>query len=173
MPSSKNVELLKDVAERLEKNRHFIMVEYKGLTVEEMTKLRRALKEAESELKVVKNTIFELALKNLNIEGFEDYLAGPNAIIFIKEDPVLASKKLVEFTKEHEALKIKAGYIEGHVFDAERITALSKLPSREELIAKLLGSLKAPLYGLVSVAIGPVRGLAIALSEIAKQKESQ
>lgn len=173
MPSPKNVELLKEVINRLEENRHFIMVEYKGLTVEEMTKLRRTLREAGSELKVVKNTIFELALKNFNIEGFESYLAGPNAIIFVKEDPVLASKKVVDFSKEHEALKIKAGYIEGHVFDAERITALSKLPSREELIAKLLGSLKAPLYGLVSVAIGPVRGLAIALSEIAKQKESQ
>lgn len=173
MPSAKNIELLNEIENKLQENRHFILVEYKGLTVEEMTNLRRSLREAESELKVIKNTLFEIALKNANIQGFEDYLTGPNAVVYVKEDPVAASKKIVAFAKDHEALKIKAGFVEGHVFDAKKIEELSKLPSREELIAKLLGSLKAPLYGLVSVAIGPLRGLAIALSEIAKQKEAQ
>jgi len=173
MPSAKNVQLLKELEKKLEENRHFILVEYKGLTVEEMTGLRRQLREAEGELKVAKNTLFGIALKNKGMPSFENYLVGPNAVVFIRDDAVKVAKKLVEFAKEHEALKLKAGFVEGHVFDAKQIEALSKLPSREELIAKLLGSLKAPLYGLVSVAIGPIRGLAIALSEIAKQKEAQ
>lgn len=173
MPSVKNIEALKEIETRLKENRHFIIAEYKGLTVEEMTKLRRSLREADCEVKVLKNTLFGIALKNLDYPDFEDFLYGPNAFIFIKEDPVLAAKKVMEFAKQHEALKVKCGFIEGHIFDASKVEALSKLPTKEELIAKLLGSLKAPLYGLVSVAIGPVRGLAIALSEIAKQKEAQ
>jgi large subunit ribosomal protein L10 len=173
MPGAKNVEILKELEKKLDENRHFVIVEYKGLTVEEMTKLRQQLREVESELKVAKNTLFNLAIKNKNLPSFDDYLVGPNAFVFIREDAVKAAKKLFEFSKEHEALKIKAGFVEGHVFEEKQIEALSKLPSKEELIAKLLGSLKAPLYGLVSVAIGPVRGLTIALSEIAKQKEVQ
>ncbi|MCX7831405.1 MAG: 50S ribosomal protein L10 [Actinobacteria bacterium] len=173
MPSAKNIELLKEIEAKLQENRHFIIAEYKGLTVEQMTKLRRMLREADSEVKVIKNTLFEIALKNLNLPSIDDYLVGPNAVFYIKEDPVLAAKKIVDFAKENEALKLKCGVIEGHIFDAKKIEALSKLPSREELIAKLLYTLKAPLYGLAAVAIGPVRGLAIALSEIAKQKEGQ
>lgn len=173
MPNAKNVALLNEILEKLKANKSFMLVEYKGLTVEQLTKLRRMLRESENELKVIKNTLLDIALKNLNYPSFEDYLEGPNAIVYIKEDPVRAAKIVFDFAKENEALKIKCGFVDGHVFDADKLKELSKLPSREELIAKLLGSLKSPLYGLVSVAIGPVRGLAIALNEIAKQKETQ
>jgi large subunit ribosomal protein L10 len=173
MPNAKNVALLNEIVEKLEVNKAFILVEYKGLTVEQLTKLRRMLRDSENELKVIKNTLLEIALKNLGYPSFEGYLEGPNAIIYIKEDPVKAAKLVYDFAKDNDALKVKCGFVDGHVFDAEKLKELSKLPSREELIAKLLGSLKSPLYGLASVAIGPVRGLAIALNEIAKQKETQ
>lgn len=173
MPNAKNVALLNEIVEKLEASRNFMLVEYKGLTVEQMKKLRRSLMENQAELKVIKNTLLEIALKQLDYPDFEGYLEGPNAIVYVKEDPVKVAKKVFDFAKENEALKVKCGFVDGHVFDHDKLKELSKLPSREELIAKLLGSLKSPLYGLVSVSIGPVRGLAVALSEIAKQKEAQ
>lgn len=173
MPSEKNIKLLEELKAKLQESEGFVLTEYRGLTVAEITELRRKLREAETEYRVAKNRIFNLALKELGYPEMTDYLKGPTAIAFIKEDVVKASKALVDFAKENEALVIKAGYVDGQVVDAEKIKAISKLPSREELIAKLLGSLKSPLYGLANVLNGPVRGLAVALSEIAKQKEAQ
>lgn len=173
MPSAKNLELYNEIVEKLQKNQHFFVVEYKGLTVADITNLRRKLKEADSELKVIKNTLLEIALKNLEMPNIEEYLSGPNAIVYVKEDAVKAAKVLHDFSKENDKLVLKCGIVDGHVFEARRIKDLAMLPPKEELIAKLLGSLKSPLYGLVSVINGPVRGLAIALSEIAKQKEAQ
>lgn len=173
MPGKKNRQLLEELKAKLQESESFVLTEYRGLTVAEITELRSKLREANTEYRVAKNRIFNLALKELGYPEMTDYLKGPTAVAFIKEDAVKAAKALVDFAGENEMLVIKAGYVDGRVVDEKMIKAIAKLPSREELIAKLLGSLKSPLYGLAGVLNGPVRGLAVALSEIAKQKEAQ
>lgn len=172
MPNQRNVELVKKTKEMLDASEGFILTEYRGLTVSELTELRKKLREDGCEYKVIKNTLLRIALKELGYPDFDSYLTGPTAVAFAKEDVIKLAKDLVEFSKEKEKLVVKAGFVEGQVLSSEDVKKISQLPTKEELLAKLLGSLKSPLYGLASVVVAPIRGLAIALSEIAKQKES-
>jgi len=146
---SKNLEIKKaqveEIREKLEKAQAAVLVNYRGLNVAETTELRRKFREAGVEYKVYKNNLLKIAIKGTDFEPLENDLTGPNAIAFGYEDPVIPAKIIKEFAKEHKALELKAGVVEGEYCDLEKITAIADIPSKEVLIGKFLGSIKAPI----------------------------
>lgn len=139
-----------------------VVVEYAGLTVEEIKELRSQLRQEGVELKVIKNNISVRAFKEANFEQMEDYLKGPCAIAFSKEDVTAAARILNNFSKEHEVLKLKAGTMDENFADEMQIKELATLPNREGLLSMLLSVLQAPM-----------RGLAQTLSQVAEQQPGE
>ena len=137
-----------EIKEKLEKSQAVVLASYQGLTVEEDTQLRKTLREAGVEYKVYKNTLVTLAAKELGLDGIEEFLEGPVSIAFGYEDATAPARILNDFAKTHKKLELKAGIIEGEIYDQEKVTQLASIPSKEVLIAKLLGSIKAPLSNL-------------------------
>lgn len=127
-----------------------VLADYRGLTVAEVTELRASLRKNEVGYKVAKNTLIKRAANNLEITDLDAHLEGPTAIAFAK-DPITASKILVEFAEKHKALEIKAGLLDGKFVALEVINSLAKLPSREVLLGKMLGSMQSSLYSFVRV----------------------
>ena len=140
-----------EIAEKLQKSASCVVVDYKGLKVEELTELRNKFREAGIDYKVYKNTLVRRAAAEVgNMAQFDDVnLVGTNAIAFGYEDPVAPAKIVNDFAKTHPKIELKMGFVEGEFYDAENIKKLAEIPSREELIAKLLGSLKAPVSNFV------------------------
>ncbi len=174
MPSQKILEqkkqIVSELSEKIKNAKSFVLADYRGLTVEQDTELRRALRKEGVEYKVVKNRLTKLAMEQNGFDSIVPYLEGPTAIA-LSEDPVAPSKVLSEFAKKYEKLELKVGVVEGKVIDLEGIKALASLPSKEVLIAKVLGGLQAPIYGLVNVLNGNLRGLAVVLNAIKEKKE--
>ncbi len=156
------VKLVDEITDKLKASQSTVVVDYRGLTVSEVTELRKQLREAGVEFKVYKNSMVRRAAEAAELSGLVDSLTGPNAIAFSNEDVIAPAKILNDFAKKHEALEIKSGVIEGNVASAEEIKALAELPSREGLLSMLLSVLQAPM-----------RGLALAAKAVAEQKEEQ
>lgn len=154
--------IVDEIADKLKAAKTTVVVDYRGLTVSEVTELRKQLREAGIEFKVYKNSLTRRAAEASELAGLNDALTGPNAIAFSNEDVVAPAKILNDFAKKHEALEIKAGVIEGNVASLEDIKALAELPSREGLLSMLLSVLQAP-----------IRNLALATKAVADQKEEQ
>ena len=146
------------------------MVDYRGLTVKEMQELRGSVRDTGGEIKVYKNSLTEIAIRELALPSMDEYLDGPTAFVFIAGDPVAPAKALATFAKAHQALELKGGFVQSQIVDAAGVKAIATLPSREELIAKLLGTMQNPLTGTVRVLSGPARAFATVLDAIAKQK---
>jgi large subunit ribosomal protein L10 len=140
-----------EIKEKLEKANSVVLSQYQGLTVEEDTVLRKNLREAGVEYKVYKNTLVTLAAKELGLEGIVEYLEGPVAIAFGYEDVTVAARVLNDFAKDHKKLELKAGIVEGEIYDTDKIKQLATIPSKEVLIAKLLGSIKSPISSFARV----------------------
>ncbi|WP_203364259.1 50S ribosomal protein L10 [Bacillus sp. REN10] len=155
-------QLVTEIAEKFKNSATTVVVDYRGLTVGEVTELRKQLREAGVEFKVFKNTLTRRAAEMAEISGLEESLTGPNAIAFSAEDVIAPAKILNEFAKKHEALEIKAGVLEGNVMSVEEVKALAELPSREGLLSMLLSVLQAPM-----------RNFALATKAVAEQKEEQ
>lgn len=137
-----------EIREKLEKAQAVILADYQGLTVEQDTTLRKNLREAGVEYKVYKNTLVALAAKELGFDGVVEYLEGPVSIAFGYEDVTAPARILNDFAKDHKKLELKAGIVQGEVYDAEKVKQLAAIPSKEVLIAKLLGSIKSPVSNL-------------------------
>ncbi|MGI6169500.1 MAG: 50S ribosomal protein L10 [Christensenellales bacterium] len=166
-------ELVAGIKEMLEKSSGVILYDYRGLTVSEVTALRNEFRSAGVVYKVLKNTMVQRAVDEIpGLEGLKPYLEGPTAIAFGYEDPVAPAKILSEFIKKIKKSEIKAGVVEGQVIDAEGVKALANLPSREVLLAKMLGSMNAPITGFVSVLSGTLRSLVCALNAVKEKKEA-
>ena len=162
--------LVSEVAEKLRNAKGAVIVDYRGLNVEEVTELRKLSRENGIEYKVYKNSTMRFACKEADQEGLLPSLIGPNAVAMSDSDPVAAAKLLSEFAKKHKNLEIKAGTVEGKILDANGVDALAKLPSREQLVAQVLGGLNAPITGFVNVLNGNLKGLVVALNAIAEKK---
>ncbi|MHC1696106.1 MAG: 50S ribosomal protein L10 [Eubacteriales bacterium] len=177
MPNSVVLEQKKQiVAELTDKFRNSVagvLVDYKGITVEDDTKLRNELRAAGVEYSVVKNTMTRRVCENLGYQALNGSLEGMTSIALSEKDPVAAAKILCKYAEKIPTFTIKAGFVDGTVIDAVGVEALSKLPSKEVLVAKVLGSLNAPISGLVNVLSANLRGLAVALQAIADQKAAQ
>ena len=153
MPSANVLEQKKQVVaelvEKLKSAQAGVLVDYRGLTVEEDTNLRRKLREAGVEYKVVKNTLTRFAANEVGLTGMDNELNGPTALAISVDDPVAPAKVIADFAKENECLKIKAGFLDGAVISLDEINKLAKTPSRDTLIAQIMGSLNAPVSNLV------------------------
>lgn len=145
-----------ELAEHIKNAKLVLLVDYRGITVADDTKLRKNLREVKGEIKVMKNNIIKRALDLNNESGLDDLLEGPTAIVSAQEDYLSPLKAIYTYTKENENYKIKGGIIDGQVMSVEEIITLAKLPSREELLSKLAGSLLQTI-SKVAVAIDQVR----------------
>jgi large subunit ribosomal protein L10 len=155
-------QVVSEIAEKLRESKSTILVDYRGLDVAEVTELRKQLREAGVEFKVYKNTMTRRATAETGFSDLDEQLTGPTAIAFSVDDVVAPAKILNGFAKNHEALEIKAGIIEGNVVGVEQITELATLPSREGLLSMVLSVLQAP-----------IRNFALATKAVAEQKEEQ
>jgi len=174
MPSKMKLEAVSEIKQVLDTAKGGIfLVDYRGLTVLQMATLRRELREVGGDMRVYKNRLVTIALRENAMPTMDSLLVGPSAFVFVAEEPVASAKVLAKFAKAHKALEMKGGLIDNEELDSAQVKALSKLPSREELIAKLLGTLSNPARGMVTVLGGVSRGLVTALDAIAKGKEGE
>jgi large subunit ribosomal protein L10 len=164
--------LVKGFRDRFERAEAAFLTGYSGINVEGMTKLRRTLRDSSAELKIVKNTLARLAVKDTHAEHFTEYLKGPTAIAFSFKDAALTAKTLTGFAKEEPNLDIRIGTLGGKILELAEIKTLASLPSRDALLAKLLGVLTNVPAGLVGVLSGVPRKLLYALNAVGKEKEA-
>ena len=161
MPNAKVLESKKaqvaEITEVLKNAATGVLVDYRGLTVEEDTKLRNDLRAAGVNYFVVKNTLLRLAANQVGLEDLDSILHGPTALA-VSEDPVAPAKILFDFAKQNEKMEIKSGFMDGKVMSMDELTTLAKTPSKETLIAKIMGSLNAPASNLVRLLNTIVEG---------------
>ena len=155
-------EQVKQLAEKIKEAKVVILTDYRGITVEDVTKLRADLRNVNAEYIVIKNNITRRALAECKIEGIDEALVGPTALIIGKEDYLQPAKAVYSYVKAHDFYKIKSAILEGKAITAEEIITLAKLPSREELIAKLAGAL-----------LGNITKLAVAVDQVRAKKEAE
>lgn len=180
MPNAKILEqkkqIVEDLANKMKNASSGVLVDYKGITVDADTKLRRELRQAGVEYAVVKNTLLRFAAEKIGFDGINEHLNGTTALAVSMTDPVIPAKILQAFAKKDKNLKkdkyftIKVGFLGGSVINAEEVTTLAELPAKEVIISRVLGSLNAPITSFVSVLNANIRGLAVVLNAIAEQK---
>ncbi len=147
----------------------FVM-EFTGLTVGEVTELRRKVREANGSYRVVRNTLAKLAVADTDHKALQQLLSGPAAVAYTSQDAVTLAKTLAEFAKAHDKLKFRGGLVEGQLLDAAQAKQVASLPSKKELVARLLFLLQSPMRRLVVALNFPVQGLAVSLHQIAEKK---
>ena len=174
MVQSVKYDIVKDLTERLSSAKAIVLVDYKGINIVQVNQLRNRFRESQADYFVQKNTLIKIALNSLGITELDPYLQGPTAVAVSKLDEVSPAREIIKFLKEVMEDKsypsFKAGYIAGHLFSAEELTALAKLPSREELLAKVLFGMNAPLSNFVSINQGIIRKFVYAVDAIAKKQ---
>lgn len=139
--------VVNEIKTKIEEAQSIVLVDYRGLNVEEVTELRKKFIEANVEFKVYKNSMMKFAFKEAGVEGFDQYLAGPNAIAISKNDSVIAAKTANDFAKDHSNLEIKAGVVDGEVMGLDKISLIANLPSKEHLITQVAVGLNATIVG--------------------------
>lgn len=152
--------------------RNAFLIDFKGVTVPQVTELRKQVRATGSKYLVVKNTLALIALKDSPMIGMKDRFSGPTAVAYNSTDAVKLAKALTRFAKDVPAMQFKGAMLDGQVVPAEQIQTIASLPSREELISKLLFVMQSPVRGLVTVLQGNIRNLAVVLNQVAKQKET-
>lgn len=173
MPKTKKQkeQILDELTEKLSNYKSLVFADYKGLTVQESQEIRKKAKEAGAEYIVAKKTLIQLALDKADIKDIDvKQMEGNIALIIGFEDEVAPAKIAAEFAKDHEALKMLGGVMESKYIDLAQVEALSNIPSKAELLAKLVGSLNSPVSGFVNVLAGNLRGLVNVLNGIKDTK---
>jgi large subunit ribosomal protein L10 len=173
MARPEKVKEIEELAEVFHNARSVVLNDFTGLNVEKISELRRLCRESGVEFRVVKNTLARRSVKGTPAEDLEQYFDGPTALAISRESENLSARVLVKFAEEYQAPKLKAGVVEGQVIDATGVMALATLPSRLELMSKLLGGIKSPGNRLVSVLQGSLRNLLYALSAIVEKKQPE
>ncbi|MCL1891291.1 MAG: 50S ribosomal protein L10 [Coriobacteriia bacterium] len=170
MPNADKVKLVAKIKDEIEAADAIWVVDYRGLTVKQSEEMRRLIRAQDASIKVYKNSFTERALSELELPSLGEVLEGPSAFVFVSGDPVASAKTLKSFAKENEALEIKGGLFNNDVVTATQIKAIADLPSREELIAKLLGTISNPATGLVRVLSGPAEKFVRTLQAVSDSK---
>ncbi|MDR1082383.1 MAG: 50S ribosomal protein L10 [Coriobacteriales bacterium] len=169
MPNNVKIELVSKIKDDLTAADAVWVIDYRGLTVKQAEDLRARIREQGAMLKVYKNSFTERALTDLELPNLGAVLEGPSAFVFASGDPVASAKVIKDFAKEHESLEVKGGLLNKEIVTANQIKAIADLPSREELIAQFIGSIRSPLAGIVQVLNGPTTQLARTLGAIAEK----
>lgn len=171
MRKSEKAVLIEGFSERLKTAKAIIIAEYRGLKVSELTEIRRELKKNAGSFKVIKNRFVKRAIAGSDWAVLESHLKGPVGVASSDQDPVILSKVVTKYAETFPAFKVKAGVMGGRLLDVKGIEALSKLPSKEQLYAKMLGTLQAPATNLARVLQAVPQKLALALKAISEKKQ--
>ncbi len=158
------------IASHLQSAKSVVLADYQGMTVAQMTDFRVKCRAKNVVCRVVKNRLAMIAADQANVSVLKEHLTGPMALIISSESQIDAAKIVVDFAKDVDKLKIRGGYVDGGFLDAGRVVALSRVPSRDELYAQMMGSINAPLTGIVGTINGVMSALVRALDAVAKQK---
>lgn len=167
MPTQAKVAAVKDLKDRLDGVKAVVLTEYRGLSVQQLSELRKQLRAVSAQYKVVKNRLARLAVGS-NLDALKTHLKGPTGVVVSKEDPVAVAKALQAFARNNQALTIKVGYVDGQVLEPTGLKALADLPSREALRSQLVGTVQGPLAQLVGLLTAPQRELAYILAQRGK-----
>ena len=171
MPAQSKYAMVEKICDSINGSKGVFVIDYEGLTVKEAQELRRSLREAGAHMKVYKNNIVRIALKDAEMPDIDDMLKGTCAYVFYEKDPVEAAKVLKQEADKLKKLAFKGGIADGRAISAEDAQAYADLPSRDQLVAQLVFTIAAPLRGIASVCAGPARGLVTALDAVADQKK--
>ena len=170
-PAGAKVELVGELRDLVGQTTAAILTDYRGLSVAEMTDLRKKLRSVDAEYRVVKNTLFKLAAgDSMPIAEMGEFLSGPTAIGFAKGDPVAVAKILLDYARDHKAMSVKAGVMDGRILSAAQVDALSKTPPREVLLAQMVGSLQSPISGFVGTLAGIISNFVFTLQAVADKQ---
>lgn len=170
MPKQEKIDRMEEIRKRFLENQFVILTDFSGLNVEEISRLRHGLRARGADYRVLKNTLALLAIRGTDFEPLQKLIVGPVGAAFGTNDPISVAKELVAFARENPNLKIKGGFLEGKVLEAEEARAIATLPPREALLARITGSFKSPLYNLHGVLSGPYRKLVYALQAVTDVK---
>ncbi len=173
MPREEKVAQVSELAEIIKGCTVGIVTDYRGITAAEATTLRRKLGKAKLEFRVVKNTLARFAAQQADLPELADQFNGPVALVLGHGDEAAAARAIDEYISSTKSIiSIRGGFIADHMLSAEEVTALSKLPSREVMLARVVGGIQAPITGLVNTLAGPLRGLVTVLNARKEQMEA-
>ena len=170
MPKPEKIATVEEIKEKLDSARIAILTEFQGLNVAEMTELRKLFREANVDYKVYRNTLTSIAAQQLGVSGVDDHLVGTTALAFCKDDLIAPAKIVKDFGAKHQNFRVKAGILDKQVIGSDDVIELASIPPRDVLIAQLLGTMQAPISGLLSVLQGTIRSFVSVLSNLAEQK---
>jgi large subunit ribosomal protein L10 len=174
MAQAYKIDEVKQIKERLENAKSIVLIDYKGINIEEVDELRNRMRNANVDYFVSKNTFIKIALNDLGITALDDSLIGPTAVALSLEDEVAPAREMAKFKKDITSDKdfpsFKIGYVAGELMDSEQLVKLSKLPSKEALISMVLQGFNAPISGFVGALSGIIRNFVYTIDAIAKQK---
>lgn len=168
MPTQEKTEIVADLRQRLDGVKTVMLTEYRGLTVAQLSELRKQLRVVHAEYKVVKNRLARLAGDERGFEALRPHLKGPTALVIAQDDPVAVAKTLTTFARTNQAFAIKVGVVDGQLVTADGIKALSELPSKDALRAQIVGLIQGPLTQLVTLLNAPQREIAYVLDQRGK-----
>jgi large subunit ribosomal protein L10 len=172
MPRPDNVQAVEDIKQRLDAAAAVFLTEYRGLSVPQQEKLRAGLREVGADYKIVKMTLASIAARELGLDDFAEGMVGPTGIAFAGTDSVGTAKALAKFSEEHELFVLKAGLLGGNLLSPEQVSALAKLPSKAELLSRIAGAMKAPLFGAAGLFQSFTRNAAGMMSQLLEKKEA-
>ncbi|MBX5467813.1 MAG: 50S ribosomal protein L10 [Firmicutes bacterium] len=172
MPTPRKAAIIAETREELEQAAAAVLADYRGMTVQQMTQLRRTLAQQGVTLRVIKNTLLRLAAEGAGIEGLDAYLAGPTAVAFSRQDPVAPAKALNQAIRDYRRMEIKGGVLGRSAIGPDQVRALAELPPREVLVGQLVSALASPMQRVVWVFNAPLANLARVLDQIRQQREA-
>ena len=173
MARPEKIRQVEELTEVFHNARSVVLNDFTGLNVERISELRRLCRQSGVEFRVVKNTLARRSIKGTPVEELQQYFDGPTALAISRESENLSARVLVKFAEEYQAPRLKAGVVEGKIIDAAEVLALATLPSKEELVSKLLGGIKSPGSRLVFVLQGSLRNLLYGLNAIVEKRRSE
>ena len=170
MNREEKASMVSDLSEGVGQATNAFLIDFKGITVPQVTELRRQVRETNSSYIVVKNTLALIAVKDSPLKALEQAFSGPTAVAYYTTDAVALAKALTKFAKDVPSVQFKGALLNGQIVPASQIQAIANLPTREQLIAKLLYLMQHPIRGLATVLQGTIRKFAVVVDQIAKQK---
>jgi large subunit ribosomal protein L10 len=169
VPTAEKAETIEELRKRLGGATAAVLTEYRGLTVQQVSELRKQLKAAAAEYRVVKNRLARVAIQGSPLDSLRPHLTGPIAVVIARKDPAAVAKALQGFARTNPALQVRVGIVDGQLLDPQALKAVADLPSRETLRSQLVGAVQGPLAQLVGLLQAPQRELAFILAERGKQ----
>jgi large subunit ribosomal protein L10 len=172
VPTAKKQEAVEVMREMAEKSAGIYLAEYKGLSVKDVSLLRRAIAKQGAEMVVIKNRLFKLAVDGTPAQPLVEYMTGPNAAIFCLEDGIAPAKTIQDFARTHEVVKWKGGFVEGSLIDAKGMVRIAELPSKPEILAGVVGAVAGPVNGFVGLLGTLVSDLVFTLEAVADKRQA-